>query len=150
MRHLLIACALLAGCDLSQMSRRWDRYPSQIETLAARRAPATPLGQSQRRGQGVYEHYCQICHGHQGRGDGFNSSTLTSPPRNFTDDAFWSQTTDEELTSTIADGGKSVGKSNLMPAWGLTLDRQQIRDVTAYLRKLSESASASITPPTAP
>lgn len=136
----LLVCGLLAGCDLSPASRSWDRYPSQIDKLA-NPVPPTPLIASQRRGRIVYEHYCQICHGEHGQGDGFNSALLSIPPRNFADRTFWKRATEQKLTKTIAEGGKSVAKSNLMPAWGHTLDAEKIQDVIAYLRTFAASTA---------
>ncbi len=136
----LVALLTLLGCDAGEAPRSWDRYPSKIETLAARSAPPDPRAESLDRGRTVYLHYCQICHGEYGAGDGFNSAMLDPPPRNFTDHAFWKQTADEQLVAVINVGGQAAGKSKLMPAWGRTLSEQQIRDVVAYLHLLPEEA----------
>jgi mono/diheme cytochrome c family protein len=41
---------------------------------------------------------------------------------------------DDQIVQTVSGGGRSVNKSPLMPAYGWTLNRQQIRDVSSYVR----------------
>lgn len=137
-----LAALGLSGCK-SQKHENAIEYPSAIEMLAVRRERLDPLVESQMRGRHVYEHYCQICHGSDAQGDGFNAAMLDPPPRNFADEAFWKQANDESLTAVISRGGKAVGKSVLMPTWGQTLDEQQIRDVAAYLRTVPELVKKS-------
>jgi cytochrome c oxidase cbb3-type subunit III len=109
-------------------------YPSEIEALAIHRQPADPLADARARGRIVFRHYCQVCHGAGGQGDGSNASQLATPPRDFTQSKFWASTTDERVHFAVAQGGPSVGKSVLMPAWGHTLSKPQIDDVIVYLR----------------
>ena len=85
----------------------------------------------------MFQHNCQICHGESGKGDGFNASRLTPPPRDFTQFNFWKSTTDERVHFAVSQGGSSVGKSVLMPAWGHTLTKSQIDDVIVYIRSLA-------------
>ena len=134
---LLLAFFLLAfgimGWIRSRQTDETRFYPSEIAALAGIPKPHNPLVDSQQRGREVYSHYCAICHGDEGNGNGFNSAQLELPPRNFTDQKFWKQVTDERLSLTVSQGGPAVGKSNLMPAWGKTLTDQQIQDVIAWL-----------------
>lgn len=131
---------LLSGCKRHEHSEHTGDYPSAIEQLAVRHKKPDPLIESQTRGRQVYEHYCQICHGPEAQGNGFNAAMLDPPPRNFADEAFWKQTNDEHLQKVISQGGKAGGKSKLMPPWGRTLDEQQIRDVVAFLRTVPDLA----------
>ncbi len=124
---------LTAGCGKTSRDQKLHEYPSQIEELAVRREHADPQVEAQIRGRDVFLHYCQICHGDSGQGDGFNSSNLAITPRDFSDKAFWKNTDAKHLTTVIAAGGTSIGKSVLMPAWGQTLSQDQIRDLVAYL-----------------
>jgi cytochrome c oxidase cbb3-type subunit III len=116
-------------------------YPSQIEALAVDKQPRDPLADARARGQEVYRHYCQICHGEHGKGDGFNSGRLEPRPHDFTDATFWQQTTDERVYYAVAQGGPSVGKSVLMPAWGHTLTKGQLRDVVVYTHAFATSTT---------
>lgn len=134
-----LALSLLAtGCQESSSGGPHE-YPSEIETLAANRQEKDPVVRSQQRGREVYNHYCAICHGEDGQGNGFNSSQLAVPPRNFADSEFWKQTTGERVAQVIRDGGPGIGKSVLMPAWGRTLTARQLRDVVAFLQTLPEA-----------
>ncbi len=114
--------------------------PSEIEKLAVREEPPNPLDLSQTRGRKIYEHYCGVCHGVEGKGDGPNSgpliATLQTHPQNFTDPAFWKAkgTTEERLHDAVSEGGQANGKSLLMPAWGNTLTDSQVRDVITFVR----------------
>jgi len=130
----------LSGCQPHGHKEGNSEYPSAIEKLAVHHEHPDPLIASQIRGRKVYEQYCQICHGAEGQGNGFNAAMLDPPPRNFADEAFWKQADVERLFTTISQGGKSVGKSVLMPPWGGTLDESQIRDVVAFLRTVPDLA----------
>jgi cytochrome c oxidase cbb3-type subunit 3 len=120
-----------------------EPYPSEIDTLAAHKAPSDPLADARARGQKVFTHYCQICHGESGKGDGFNAGKLTPPPRDFSDAKFWNSTTDERVHFAVTRGGQSVGKSVLMPAWGQTLTKPQIDDVIIYIRAFASPPSTA-------
>ncbi len=117
-----------------------------MQKLAMGHDQQSSVAASQARGKKVYDHYCKICHGAGGQGDGFNSAMLDPPPRNFADEAFWKRVNDEQLQTVISQGGESVGKSVLMPAWGRTLEASQITDVIAFLRTvpaLAKKAAAA-------
>ncbi len=118
----------------SQQGHSREVLPSEIEPLAIHKGPTDPLADARARGRPVYEHYCRICHGADGKGDGFNASNLARPPRDFTEAKFWQQTTDEGVYDAITQGGAAAGKSVLMPAWGHTLSEGQIRDVMVFIR----------------
>lgn len=140
----------LSGCEPHGRKEGNSEYPSAIEKLAVHHEQSDPLIASQTRGRQIYEHYCQICHGPDAQGNGFNAAMLDPPPRNFADEAFWKQANDAHLQKVISEGGKAGGKSVLMPPWGRTLDDAQIRDVIAYLhvvpkktKQAAEDASES-------
>ncbi len=88
-------------------------------------------------GKEVFTTYCETCHGPGGKGDGPAGKALPTSPRDFTDSEVMAALTDEHLISVISGGGKSVGKSPLMPKWGKALTAQQIKDVAAYVRAFS-------------
>lgn len=44
---------------------------------------------------------------------------------------------DEHLYKVISQGGAAVGKSSLMAPWGGVVNDEGIRDLIAYIRKLS-------------
>ena len=96
-------------------------------------------------GKGVYQHYCQICHGETGTGDGFNAFNLDPRPRDLSEPAFQARKTDADLGDAVRRGGAGVGLSALMPPWGHTLSGRQIDDVVLYMRALRRPG-----PPPAP
>jgi cytochrome c oxidase cbb3-type subunit III len=139
----LCLCLAVAGCARSQ--GKAPEEPSRLEALVVRSSLHDPLSESQSQGRDLFAHYCAICHGVEGKGDGFNSTNLDVPPRDFASPDF-SQTSDERAVLAVSKGGGAVGKSVLMPSWGRTLNDHQIRAVVAFLRTLT-TPDASIDRP---
>lgn len=124
---------LLASVGLGPGCRRGQTTvpPAQTKTSQA----LTYQGSN---GQMLYEHYCAVCHGTGGAGDGFNAYNLRPvQPRNFTDAEAMKQLSDQDLFTAISRGGRAMGRSPLMPAWGSTLNERQVRYLVRYLRTLS-------------
>jgi mono/diheme cytochrome c family protein len=88
-------------------------------------------------GRKVYGKYCSVCHGVEGRGDGFNAYNLDPKPRNFTDSSYRARLDSALIVETITSGGASVGHSALMPGWSGTLSETDIRNVSYYVMYLS-------------
>ncbi len=132
---LLIAAFPTMAWIRNQQGHTGHIYPSEIESLAVRKQPEDPLADARDRGSKIFGHYCQMCHGAEGKGDGLNSTFLKTSPRDFTDREFWQKRTTLERThDAIGRGGTHIGKSVLMPAWERTLTEQQIRDVAVFIR----------------
>ena len=108
------------------------------KTPAAAKTPAAPppLRYEVRLGKVTFTHYCQICHGESGAGDGFNAFNLDPHPRDLSDPEFQKKKSDAELADAIQRGGSGVGLSALMPPWGHTLSSRQIDELVLYLRTL--------------
>lgn len=87
-------------------------------------------------GEELYQVYCTQCHGMTGDGKGVNATHLSVAPRNHRDRAEMSARTDDELIKVISEGGTSINKSNLMPAWGGNLSDEEISALVAFLRTL--------------
>ena len=87
-------------------------------------------------GETTYKWYCAPCHGIKGDGKGFNAKNLDPRPANHTDPALMIKRTDNDLFEAISGGGKRVGKSTLMPPWGNTFNKTQIKSLVLYLRTL--------------
>jgi cytochrome c oxidase cbb3-type subunit 3 len=87
-------------------------------------------------GKKLYGQFCASCHGQSGKGDGPAAAALNPKPRDHTDKEAMSKLSDDDLLKVIKNGGASVGKSPLMPAWGASLKDDQIKDVIAYVRTL--------------
>lgn len=83
-------------------------------------------------GKTVFFANCTACHGVNGDGKGPAAGSLSPPPANFTDPAFWKGKTDSFLIHVIQNG---MGP---MPAWSDTLTPQNIDDVLAYIKTLKK------------
>ncbi len=97
------------------------------------------------KGANVYKEYCSQCHGAKGKGDGPAASGLNPKPAVHANMAL-SDFPDDYLYNVVYYGGKSVGKSSLMPDFGLTLPPQDFANVIAHLKatfKGGEEASIS-------
>ena len=92
----------------------------------------------QRQGRHLFLKYCAVCHGTEGKGDGFNAFNLDPKPRDFTDVRYMSALSDARLMETIIQGGRGVNRSVLMPSWGGRLTTSEQTYVTAYVRSLGK------------
>ena len=99
------------------------------------------------RGRVLYKQYCSQCHGATGKGDGPAASGLDPKPAVHAAMPFDKLPMDY-LYNVIYHGGPAIGKSPTMPYWGLTIGRQGVADVIAYL-KVTFKGGAQMTPPTA-
>ena len=93
----------------------------------------------ERQGERLYRHYCVVCHGKRGEGDGFNSYNLDPRPHSLADSAYVAALSDAILTQVIAYGGRGVNKSILMPAYMYSLNSDQISYIVAYIRSFSRN-----------
>jgi mono/diheme cytochrome c family protein len=84
-------------------------------------------------GKALYERHCQQCHGAAGWGDGPKGRDLIVPPANFHSPVFRLKS-DEQVLMSIEFG---VVMSS-MHAWRGRLGEQEMRDLVAYVRLLSQ------------
>jgi cytochrome c551/c552 len=76
----------------------------------------------------LFDNVCSTCHGLDGTGNGPASESLNPKPRNYTDAAWQSTVTDDELKKIILEGGQAVGKSGMMPGQPQLKDQPQVLD----------------------
>ena len=95
-------------------------------------------------GQTLYESYCQVCHGSDGKGDGDGVPETMIRPRPFSAGAFkfdtdadWEKGSDADLANVIRNGTAAYGGSSLMPAWS-NLQEEEVVELVAYIRKLQQ------------
>lgn len=88
------------------------------------------------RGEVVYKTNCILCHGVKGNGKGRASIMYDPPPADLTR----SDKNDDYKRMIITMGGAAMGRSEVMPQWGLQLKEQEIEDVIAYLRTILVSS----------
>lgn len=89
------------------------------------------------RGEVIYKTNCILCHGVKGNGKGRASIMYDPPPADLTR----SDKNDDYKRMIITMGGAAMGRSEVMPQWGLQLKEQEIEDVVAYLRTILVSSS---------
>ena len=97
------------------------------------------MSYEQRQGKNIYMKYCAICHGKEGKGDGFNAFNLDPRPRDFTDRKYMSALGDGRLLETISQGGRGVNRSPFMPSWRGRLNNAEIKYVASYVGRLSRA-----------
>ncbi len=90
-------------------------------------------------GRHIFEHYCAVCHGKSGKGDGVNAKLLDPEPANLAGSEIAGRSNDE-LYDVIAKGGAGVELSATMPPWGKTFSLDQIKELVAYIRLLQKGA----------
>jgi mono/diheme cytochrome c family protein len=88
----------------------------------------------------VYRRACAACHGPDGRGypggEWRERTGLQTPPPDFTDPRFNSREPLADWVTVIRDGGRALGLSPQMPAFGLVLSEAKIRELAEYLKGL--------------
>lgn len=144
MRSLVVAIMilpLLVGCSAKNVNS--DAGHLQADTLQTQASDQQAdkdrsFSYEARQGKHVYAKYCSVCHGAEGKGDGFNAFNLDPKPRDFTDTRYMSALSDERLLETITQGGRGVNKSILMPSWGGRLSNIERTYVVAFIRLLNE------------
>ncbi len=113
--------------------------PANVPASPEVAAAEAPLSYELRLGKETFQHYCKICHGETGAGDGFNAFNLDPHPRDLSDPAFQKTKTDGDLKDAIQRGGSGVGLSPLMPPWGKTLSTAQVDEVILYIRTFKKT-----------
>jgi mono/diheme cytochrome c family protein len=151
---LLLGAGFICGCDGSRTSpsqsqtasqstgvarrseqtdvatAQWELDPPKSVTAAKSTAPHDPGA--------VFMHYCSVCHGPEGRGDGqYYSDELPSRPANLTDQKAMELLSDDHLTLVITGGSVAVGKSPLCPPWGRVFSKEQVAELVVHVRQLS-------------
>ena len=86
----------------------------------------------QSRGEVVFKTNCILCHGVNGDGMGRASVLFDPPPADLT----LSDKNDVYKKMIITMGGEAMGRSSVMPIWGMELSEDEIDDVVAYLRTI--------------
>ena len=148
-RKTLVTSILLA---LPFILNECSKDHSASETQAAKDSSSTALSDTlsnsstnpmmmsyeERQGKFYYEKYCSVCHGADGKGDGFNAFNLDPKPRDFTNKEYLGALTDAQIAETVSGGGRAVNKSPLMPSWGRRLNKRDIEYLVSYVRTFTQ------------
>ena len=143
-RRTLLLCAVLLCSQMialgqtGQVSQVTAQNDGTSPGFVIPRKHLSDLSPAEETGQALYRHYCTICHGMTGQGDGFNSFNLATPPAKHADPARMATESDSRIREVIKVGGPALGMSPLMPAWGTVLTDMQIVDLSTYIRTLAK------------
>lgn len=111
--------------------------PADVSAATSADAPAlhpnrdSPAA-SLERGRIAFEHYCSLCHGKSGEGNGRAARLYTPPPANLT----ISDKNASYKELIVRGGGAVLGRSAAMPAWNQELTEEQIGDIVNFLQSL--------------
>ncbi len=122
-----------AAVGRSEFMPPWEGELSeeQIQDVVAY---LTVLGDQIRRGEVLYKTNCILCHGVNADGKGRAARLYDPPPPNL-------RTSDKNADykrMIIKLGGAAMGRSPVMPVWGLELTDAEIDDIVAYLESIVE------------
>ena len=134
---LLMSCR---GKDATPQQADGNEDTLQTSVKVDEAAESGLLSYEQRQGRHLYLKYCSVCHGEEGKGDGFNAFNLDPKPRDFTDVAYMNALSDVRVAETMSQGGRGVNRSPLMPSWGGRMSEKEMAYVVDYIRSISVKA----------
>src|SRR5689334_20124490 len=100
---VLVSCRRGAGD--SQAHLRDSAAVTTGDTAQTLQPIVSLLSYEQREGRDLFLKYCSVCHGDQGKGDGFNAFNLDPKPRNLADDKYMHTLAYDRIAQTIREGG---------------------------------------------
>ncbi len=80
----------------------------------------------------LYDKNCATCHGPNGKGDGPAGKILKPPAPDLSTTV--KKASDADLAKIIKEGGKAVGRSAAMPAYGAKLTDDQIQGLVQLVK----------------
>jgi hypothetical protein len=81
-----------------------------------------------------YAQRCALCHGETGDGRGPHAFSLPVPVANWSDAAWQSGMSDDQLKQAILGGGAAIGKSPAMPPNPDLKDKPMLEEMVALIR----------------
>jgi len=121
----LLVLLLMLGTQLTL-------FQSEVFARDSRADVRRSMSKPEFRGGIVFKHYCVLCHGERGDGQ------ARAAKLHGIDTLVIGHNSDEYNEKIIREGGAAVEKSDLMPPWGYELTEEQIADVLAYIRGVSD------------
>lgn len=93
---------------------------------------ATAIAAQAQEASQLYEKSCTNCHGPSGKGDGKAGKMLKPPPADL--GVVLKGQADADVAKIIKEGGKAVGKSAMMPAFGSKLNDDQVNGLVQLVK----------------
>ncbi len=142
-RILIIICGVFFTPMLIWLSAQTalgsDEEHTETAAFLFPQKHSTNLNREQQQGKELYEYYCALCHGKTGKGNGFNSFSMSVPPANHTDATVMATLSDTQIYQVIKEGGTSLGRSPMMPPWGRVINDSEISSLVTFIRTLVTS-----------
>jgi len=137
---LLVAVSSVHGCRKpaakTSTQSQVPSYDSETDWNDSQKA--ITLGYQQAQGKRVFYQYCVWCHADASPAGPSNRSSLTPVPALMNDGSVLNAQSDEYLQNIITLGGSALGKSGMMPPYGKTLTRDDIKAVIAFTRAIAQ------------
>jgi len=126
-------CIIVASAGLILGSACSDKAkPAPDGASSATAGGKSPAAEARQ----VFDTRCATCHGKTGKGDGPGAAALKPKPASFSDAAWQKGITDEQIAKTIVEGGKAVGKSELMaPNLDLKAKPEVVKELVKKVRR---------------
>jgi mono/diheme cytochrome c family protein len=117
---------------------------SKTQKTIALKIEEVALGYQEVLGRELNEQYCSRCHNPESTPERVsNYDNLEIKPHAFTEGDTLNKISDRDLFAIIDHGGPALNKSPLMPPYGYTLSKSDIRALVAYIRMISDPAYRS-------
>lgn len=95
------------------------------------------LDEEQAQGKRIFYQQCVWCHADTTPAGPSNRSNVTPIPPLMNDGAVLNGESDASLEKIIALGGRAVGKSSMMPPYGISLTEGDINHLIAFMRAIA-------------
>ncbi len=99
-----------------------------------------PLNYEQEQGKRIFYKQCVWCHADSTPSGPSNRSNLTPIPHLMNDGVALNKMKDQEIIRIIAEGGRRMGRSAMMPPYGQTLSVDDMYNLLPYIRVIATPA----------
>jgi len=137
---LICGCLTVCACHKKSAAVRSEPLLQAYDTDQDWNDPqhSIALNYQQAQGKRVFYNNCVWCHADATPAGPSNRGNLTPSPPLMNDGATLNGVSDEFMQNIITLGGSAMGKSAIMPPWGLTLTPDEVRAVIAFARAIAQ------------
>ena len=143
----LLMLALLSACETEKMSKA-DDHVVQTQTIQSQtnhdphRSDKQLISnhniQANSPAKTLFNKRCSRCHGERGDGRGVFANQLNPRPTDLTSNTWYQHTNEKRIKRVILGGGRSIGKSPMMPSHAdLRNKRQLLNALVQYVINLA-------------